>query len=175
LDAVEPMRPSFPLTGELTRALLLPSMAEALQTFVPDNEPAEAVYRLARHAMDALFEGVSAAHVSAYFDLWILKLSGLLPLSSECASCGASLPAAGPLLFDEARPGFVCSDCRAAGVMRLSAAGAAALREFLARPIATLTPAASAVAEVAEVARRARRHFLGEELRSRRVIAAVLG
>jgi DNA repair protein RecO (recombination protein O) len=174
LDSVDPTRPSFPLTGDLPTALLLPSLAEALQTFVADNEPAEPFYRLARHAMDALFGGASASHVSAYFDLWVLKLSGLLPLSSECASCAEPLPPSGPLDFDETRPGFVCAGCRGAGILRLSAAGAAALRSFLTQPISE-SPAPAAVLEVAEVARRARRHFLGHELRSRRVLSAVLG
>ncbi|HEY7863414.1 MAG TPA: DNA repair protein RecO [Thermoanaerobaculia bacterium] len=174
LDSVDPTRPSFPLTGDLPTALLLPSLAEALQTFVADNEPAEPFYRLARHAMDALFGGASASHVSAYFDLWVLKLSGLLPIPSECASCAEPLPPSGPLDFDETRPGFVCAGCRGAGVLRLSAAGAAALRSFLTHPISE-SPAPAAVLEVAEVARRARRHFLGHELRSRRVLSAVLG
>ena len=55
LNAVDPIRPSFALSKDLDRALLLSALAESLETFVSESDPAEPFYRLARHAMDALF------------------------------------------------------------------------------------------------------------------------
>jgi DNA repair protein RecO (recombination protein O) len=174
IQSVDVVRSSFGLSKELDSALLVSAFAESLQTFVSDSDPAEPFYRLARHAMDALFAGASAATVSAYFDLWILKLSGLFPSLRECAGCGRPLEAGEPLLFDESRPGFVGAECRGGQVLRLTAGACETLSRFLSSP---LDPEAApqGLAEIAAVARRARRHFLGHELKSQRVLAEVLG
>lgn len=172
LDSVEIVRSSFPLSRALDAALLVSAMAESLQTFVGDDEPAVSFYRLARHALDALFAGSPAAPVAAYFDVWILKLSGLFPSPAECAGCGRALAPSEPLLFDERRPGFVGSECRAGEVLRLSNDARHALTEVLTAP---LQPGwrPKGFGEVSVVARRARRHFLGHELKSQRVLEEV--
>ena len=174
INSADILRSSFPLSTPLDRALLLSALAESLQTFVADSEPAEAFYRLAHHAMDALFAGAPTELVSTYFDVWILRLSGLFPNPAECAGCGRPLEAAEPLLLDEARPGFVGPECRRGEVLRLSAAARDTLFAILSAP---LDPGKrlERLAEIAEVARRARRHFLGHELKSQRVLADVLG
>jgi DNA repair protein RecO (recombination protein O) len=173
LNAVDTIRPSFSLSKDLDRALLLSALAESLETFVSESEPAEPFYRLARHAMDALFAGGPVELVAAYFDVWILKLSGLFPSPRECAGCGRPLESSGALLFDEARPGFVGAECRRGEVLRLTAAAHTTLSGILSGP---LDPAArpEELAEIAAVARLARRHFLGHELKSQRVLGAVL-
>lgn len=173
IDSVEPIRSSFPLSEKLEGALLLCAFAESLQTFVSDSDPAEAFYRLARHAMDALFAGVAAASVSAYFDVWILKLSGLFPPPGECAGCGRALSADEPLLFDERLPGFLGAECRRGEALRLSSSARACLAAILTAPIDRAARPAG-LAEIAEVTRRARRHFLGHELKSQRVLEETL-
>ena len=174
LNAADPIRPSFSLSKDLDRALLLSALAESLETFVSESEPAEPFYRLARHAMDALFADAPADLVAAYFDVWILKLSGLLPPVRECAGCGRSLDGNEPLLFDEARPGFVGPECVRHEALRLSADARVSLERFLSAP---LDPASRprGLGEIARVTRLARRHFLGHELKSQRVLAEVLG
>jgi DNA repair protein RecO (recombination protein O) len=174
IDSVDIVRSSFPLSTPLDRALLLSALAESLQTFVADSEPAEPFYRLARHAMDTLFSGAPPELVCAYFDVWILRLSGLFPNPGECAGCGRALGADEPLLFDEARPGFVGPECRRGEFLRLSSAARETLAAILAAP---LDPSRRPprLAEISEVARRARRHFLGHELKSQRVLSEVLG
>jgi recombinational DNA repair protein (RecF pathway) len=174
VNSIDPVRPSFPLSKDLERALLLSALAESLETFVSDSDPAEPFYRLARHAMDSLFAGAPAQAVAAYFDVWILKLSGLFPAPAECAGCGRPLDSKGPLLFDERRPGFVGPECRVGEAVRLSAEAGGTLRAFLSRPLdAQSLP--KGLAEIVGVARRARLHFLGHELKSQRVLAEVLG
>ena len=173
INAVDPIRPSFALSTHLDRALLLSTLAESLETFVSDSEPAEPFYRLARHAMDALFGGAPAALAAAYFDVWVLRLSGLFPSPSECAGCGRALESSGPLLFDERRPGFVGAECRQGETLRLSAEAHRALRAFLSGP---LDPRArpEGIAEISHAARLSRRHFLGHELKSQRVLVETL-
>jgi DNA repair protein RecO (recombination protein O) len=174
LNAVDPIRPSFGLSKDLDRALLLSALAESLETFVSESEPAEPFYRLARHAMDGLFEGAPADLVAAYFDVWILKLSGLFPPPRECAGCGRPLEAGEALLFDEARPGFIGAECVRGEVLRLSSDARSTLGRFLSGP---LDPAdrPRGLTEIARVTRLARRHFLGHELKSQRVLSEVLG
>ena len=174
LNAVDPIRPSFALSKNLEQGLLLSAFAESLETFVSESDPAEPFYRLARHAMDSLFKEAPAPLALAYFDVWILKLSGLFPPPRECAGCGRTLEPKGPILFDERRPGFVGLECRHGETLRLSAEAHATLEGFLSGP---LDPAArpKGVAEIAAVTRLARRHFLGHELRSQRVLAEILG
>jgi len=173
INSVDPIRPSFSLSRDLDRALLLSALAESLETFVSESEPAEPFYRLARHVMDALFAGAAAALVAAYFDVWILRLSGLFPSPAECVGCGRPLEPAGPLLFDERRPGFVGAECLRGETLRLSPEAHATLRGFLSGPLdPRATP--SGLAEVSTAARLARRHFLGHELKSQRVLEEVL-
>ena len=174
INAADPIRPSFSLSKDLEKALLLSTLAESLETFVSESDPAEAFYRLARHAMDGLFAGGSAPLVAAYFDVWVLKLSGLFPAPRECAGCGRSLEESGPLLYDERRPGFVGPECRQGEVLRLTPDAHGTLSTFLSGP---LDPAArpKGLPEIARVAQLARRHFLGHELKSQRVLAEVLG
>jgi DNA repair protein RecO (recombination protein O) len=174
INSVDLLRSSFSLSRPLDRALLLSAMAESLQTFVADSEPAESFYRLAHHALDALFAGAPSELVSAYFDVWILRLSGLFPNPAECAGCGRPLDSSGALLLDETRPGFVGPECRRGEVLRLSSAARDTLLQMLAAP---LDPSRrlDRLSEIAEVARRARRHFLGHELKSQRVLSEVLG
>ena len=174
INALDSIRPSFPLSKDLDRALLVSALAESLQTFVSDSDPAEPFYRLARHALDALFAGAPCAAVRAYFDVWILKLSGLFPAPAECAGCGRALSPEEPLLFDGRRPGFIGPECRGGDILRVSPAAAETLRLFLSAP---LDPRRNSrgVAEISAVAGLSRRHFLGHELKSQRVLEEVLG
>jgi DNA repair protein RecO (recombination protein O) len=174
IDSIDPTRPSFPLSKDLERALLLSALAESLETFVSDSDPAEPFFRLARHAMDSLFAGAGANVVAAYFDVWVLKLSGLFPSPAECAGCGRKIDSKDPLFFDETRPGFIGPECRHGEAVRLSAHAATTLRTFLSRPLDPNT-APRAIGELVSVARRTRRNFLGHELKSQRVLAEVLG
>lgn len=174
INAVDPIRPSFALSKELEKALLLSTLAESLETFVSESDPAEPFYRLGRHAMDALFGGAPAPLTAAYFDVWILRLSGLFPSPRECAGCGRALEETEQLLFDERRPGFVGAECRQGETLRLTTDARRTLASFLSGPLdpATRPPG---LAEIARVARLARRHFLGYELKSQRVLSEVLG
>ena len=173
INSVDPIRPSFPLSGKLEEALLLSAFAESLQTFVSDSDPAEPFYRLARHVMDALFSGAPPLAASTYFDVWILRLSGLFPAPGECAGCAKALSAEEPAYFDETRPGFVGAECRRGGALYVSSSARSTLRAILTSPLDPAAPPAG-LSEIETIARRARRHFLGHELKSQRVLEEAL-
>ena len=173
IDSIEVARSSFPVAADLARGLLLSAIAESLITFVADSDPSEKFFRLAGHAMGALFEGRSAASVAVYFDAWVLKLTGVLPPATACAVCGRALEP-GSVRFDETLPGLVDAACAAAGARRVSRDLAPALARILSLPIGRAEVAPRVVEELAGVLRRIRRHFLGHELKSQKVLAEVL-
>jgi hypothetical protein len=79
---------------------------------------AESFYRLARHALDALYAGAPADLVSTYFDVWILRLSGLFPNPAECA--GLRPPSRAVLAFSFWTRPVPVSSVRSAGAARCS-------------------------------------------------------
>jgi DNA repair protein RecO (recombination protein O) len=170
LDSLELVRSSFPLASDLRTGLLLSALAESLITFVSDSDPSEKFFRLARHAMDSLFDGVGPRLVAVYFDAWVLRLSGVLPPPSACAVCGRSGLEA-PFFFDESLPGFLGKECARAGARKLSLAASEGISAILSRPLSSLEIAPSALPETGDVLARVRRHFLGHELKSQRVLS----
>jgi len=172
IDSIEIERSSFPLASELSSGLLLSAIAESLITFVADSDPSEKFFRLAAHAVDALFDGREPASVAVYFDAWILRLTGVLPGLASCASC--ERPLSGEILFDEALPGFVGRECAAPGARRVSRELAAGLTAILTKPLGECEVSRRAEMEIAGVLGRVRRHFLGHELKSQSVLAEVL-
>ena len=173
IDAIEIARSSFPLAGDLAAGLLLSAFSESLITFVADSDPSEKFFRLAAHAIGALFEKRDPASVSVYFDAWILRLTGVLPSTSVCARCGKSVSAA-VAYFDEDLPGFLDAACAARGARRVSRDLTASLAKILSRPLAECALSPRPAAELSGVLARIRRHFLGHELKSQKVLAEVL-
>jgi DNA repair protein RecO (recombination protein O) len=173
IDSIEPARSSFPLAADLATGLLLSALAESLVTFVADSDPSEKFFRLAAHGMGALFEGRSPAAVSVYFDAWALKLTGVLPAATACAVCGKPL-APGDARFDETLPGLVDAACAPPAARRVSRDLAPALARILAHPIGEADVPPRVAEELSGVLRRIRRHFLGHELKSQKVLAEVL-
>src|SRR5512142_2056829 len=173
IDSIEVVRSSFPVAADLAAGLLLSAIAESLITFVADSDPSEKFFRLAAHAVGALFEGRSAASVAVYFDAWVLKLTGVLPPATACAVCGRALQP-GSVRFDETLPGLVDASCAAAGARRVSRDLAPSLARILALPIGGADVAPRVAEELSGVLRRIRRHFLGHELKSQKVLAEVL-
>lgn len=169
IDSVDLIRSSFPAATDLPRALLLSAVAETLATFVSDSDPSEKFFRLARHVMDAISEGVPPRTVAAYVDVWILRLTGILPSVLECASCGTILPAGG-IFLDISVDGFLCRSCARPGSSRLSPRFSAALDQVLHRALSELEISARLLDELAAVAGRLRRRFLGHELKSKLVV-----
>jgi DNA repair protein RecO (recombination protein O) len=81
-----------PLATEVTypRVVALSYVAEVIDQLLPDREPSDDIFRLAlsvvRHLKaDTLWMPLT------YFDLWIVRLIGLLPDLGHCTACGTIL------------------------------------------------------------------------------------
>ena len=149
VDAISPVLSA--VERPRSRAARL-GLAESLQTFVSDSDPAEPFYRLARHILDSLFAGGAPGGAArAYFDIWILQLSGLFRRPAECAGCEPARSTRRTSLFDGHRPGFVGPECRArAKTVAPSPAASNTPAGFLASPF---DPKASRYQGIAEASR----------------------
>lgn len=81
-----------PLAAQLNypRAVALSYVAEVIDQLLPDREPSDDIFRLTLSVIRHL-QADSIWMPLTYFDLWIVRLIGLLPDLSQCAACGASL------------------------------------------------------------------------------------
>jgi DNA repair protein RecO (recombination protein O) len=166
IDTIDLLRSSFPAATSLPRALLLSAVAETLATFVSDSDPSEKFFRLARHVMDAMIAGIPTRSIAAYVDVWVLRLTGILPSVRECASCGTILPP-GEIFLDISADGFLCRSCARPGSSRLSPRFSGALDQMLHRSLSEIDLPTRSLDEIAAVAGRLRRRFLGHELKSK--------
>src|SRR5258708_9070407 len=81
-----------PLAAELNypRVVALSYVAEVIDQLLPDREPSDDIFRLTLSVVKHLEAG-SIWMPLTYFDLWIVRLIGLLPDLSQCVTCGATL------------------------------------------------------------------------------------
>ena len=83
---------SSPLTAEVSYARLvaLSYIAEVIDQLLPDREPSDEIFRLTL-AVVRQIKPDSIWMPLTYFDLWIVRLIGLLPELNQCVVCGDSL------------------------------------------------------------------------------------
>lgn len=81
-----------PLTLEVSypRAVALSYVAEVIDQLLPDREPSDDIFRLALSVIRQLTPREIWMPLT-YFDLWIVRLIGLLPDLHACVVCGATL------------------------------------------------------------------------------------
>jgi recombinational DNA repair protein (RecF pathway) len=121
----------------------------------------------------ALAEGLSATAVARYFEVWTLRLGGLLPDLTACAGCGRDLAQTGAALL----PGeeAVCAGCRGRDRTAFPLPGEAVtlVRRMLARPPAEAATPLPMPDHLAAVARMAAAQFLHVTERPFRTAAMV--
>ena len=81
-----------PLTDEVNyqRLVALSYVAEVIDQLLPDREPSDEIFRLTLAVLRQLTPD-SIWMPLTYFDLWIVRLIGLLPELNECVVCGTPL------------------------------------------------------------------------------------
>jgi DNA repair protein RecO len=175
-DGLELERSAFGLASSPRTAMLLPYVAESLSTFLPEAEAAPEAYRLARHVLDALEGGAPADLAARYFEAWLLRLAGLLPGGTECASCGRDL-ASGGARFDPELPGLVGNECAPPGASPVPLSALALLADVRRSRLDDLARRgagdAAALRALDGLLREVRRRFLGHELKSHRFLSSL--
>lgn len=131
--------------SELAWFYLFAYVAEVTDTFARDREADERFYRLVTAASDASASGASPARVRRWFEIWTLRLQGLLPSLETCAGCGTTVPAEGSVRVSDSGDAW-CERCASRGgaaALQLSGAERAWIRAALkGRPEAIADPPA---------------------------------
>ena len=149
LDRCELVTSALPLARDPVRAAALGYLSRLVDTFAPDREADPRLYRLISACRDALLDERPAELVVAYFEAWLLRLSGLYPRPGRC-SCGAGFEEEGAVFF-AAGPVYACHRCapgHGEPTDRLSARALGLLERFWAEPPSASAPEASTAREL---------------------------
>lgn len=91
ISSCEIERSYFETLAGLEEAAAAAYMAELVIGFSPEHDPSEPLFRL----IGATLEGIEARTpidlALRYFELWVLRLAGLLPGLGNCGRCGRGL------------------------------------------------------------------------------------
>lgn len=87
-------------------------LLELLMETVPDHEANDSLFRLLLHVLPLLGDRKTSQLASVYFQIWHLKLAGLLPRVSACGSCGEVLGRGTGAFCQVGSLGFFCRECR---------------------------------------------------------------
>src|SRR5438270_10873393 len=126
---------SSPLAVEVNypRLLALGYVAEVIDQLLPDREPSDSIFRLALSVVKHLQAGPIWMPL-AYFDLWIVRLIGLLPDLSGCVSCGVNLNGS-QAYFHPLADGLMCARDKKLASREISAESRGLAAEMFRAPL----------------------------------------
>lgn len=90
IDSCEVLESPLAAQVDYPRAVGLGFLAEVVDELMPDREANDALFRLLLAVLGELRAGAVWMPVT-YFDLWVTRLTGLLPELGACVVCGAAL------------------------------------------------------------------------------------
>jgi len=179
VDACDLLEESFTLHQDLDSAALLAYVAEVVDTFVHEREADPRYFRLVGSLLSALRGGADRRLLARYFQIWTLRLHGLMPDLEACGGCGAALARSGACVDERDMSMAMCPACGARGgsrIRRLSPKALELLRRFRSEAPAGLaaTPAdRQALAEIEGFAVANLESFLGHPFQSYRFLKEI--
>lgn len=90
IDSCEVLESPLATPVNVPRAMALGHVAEVLEELLPEREANDALFRLALAVLARLNAGEIWAPLT-YFDLWVARLTGILPEMGACMACGETL------------------------------------------------------------------------------------
>jgi DNA repair protein RecO (recombination protein O) len=126
---------SSPLTTEVNyaRVVALSYVAEVIDQTVPDREPSDAIFRLTLSVATNL-KAESIWMPLTYFDLWMVRLMGLLPELGQCVVCGNTLNGS-RAYFHALEDGLLCANDKRLASREMSAESRALATEMFRAPV----------------------------------------
>jgi len=108
VDSCEVLQSPLTHTTDYPRAVALAYVGEMLDQLLPDHEANDAIFRLGLAVLQNLRAGQIWMPLT-YFDLWIVRLVGLLPELHECIECGEPLDGR-KAYFHPLSDGLMCAE-----------------------------------------------------------------
>ena len=110
IDGCDLLESAYRLQEDLETAYLLAYLAEVADLFTRERQSEPHYFRLLGSVLAALKGGLPIQVAVRYFEVWTLRLHGLLPDLARCGACGSSLGKAGAT-FQGAGGQILCSRC----------------------------------------------------------------
>jgi DNA repair protein RecO (recombination protein O) len=99
----------FEIQKDMKANFTLSYFTELIEGFFPSRSKDDIIFRLLHSSLKALKDGADIHFVSAYFEAWILKISGILPHLDHCKKCLKVIKESGWL--SSRKDGVYCSSC----------------------------------------------------------------
>jgi DNA repair protein RecO (recombination protein O) len=131
-----------PLAAKVSypRVLALEYVSEVIDELLPDREPNDAIFRLALSVVGQL-QSEAIWMPLTYFDLWIVRLIGLLPELSHCLKCGVLLNGS-QAYFHPLADGLLCVRDKKLSSTEMSAESRVVAAEMFRSPVETFVGSA---------------------------------
>ncbi len=160
----------------LDRVYVFTYFAELANELVQDSQPNQPLFRLLLASLEAGEQSPANQSLVRYYEIWSLKLSGLLPNYAYCSNCGKCVKDEGFFAWIDA--GQVrCQGCAHGRGLEIGTAAAAALEgmmrlgpaQFMAQPLAQ-----EGARDIERLSQRLLGLQLERELKSYRMLREVL-
>lgn len=169
----------YPYLGKspsLSQVYAYSYFAEMASEIVQDNQPNQPLFRLLLASLEAGEQNPVNQSLVRYYEIWSLKLSGLLPNYAYCSNCGKCVKDDGFFAWIESGQAR-CHACAQGRGLRVGAAAASALEAmmkngpepFMAQPLAKET-----AMEIERLSQRLLGLQLEREIKSYRMLKEIL-
>jgi DNA repair protein RecO (recombination protein O) len=179
IEGAELLESFYRLQEEPERAAALACLAEVADAFAREEQADEAFFRLLHAVLRAVRAGLPIDAALRYFEVWTLRLHGVLPDLARCGRCRRELPERGSF-YDRREGVAVCGRCgaRGPGDPALPGRSIAAARVILTRPpeaLAGAPPAGGDLEPLAALAAAMFQELAGKRFRAYEVLRSLRG
>jgi DNA repair protein RecO (recombination protein O) len=111
IEALDVEQSYAAMQAEPERQVTCAILCEIATATVHEGQSDPHVFRLVGAVLDAMEQGLEPAAALRYFELWTLRLHGMLPDLACCAGCGSEL-AGTARVWGSPGHGLACGECR---------------------------------------------------------------
>ena len=111
IRSTEPIDSPMKLLADYDRALLASHAADLVDRFLPDHDAQDDVFRLFALTRQSLIQGLPLELIRAYFEVWMLRLAGVLPEMFVCSGCNRRLGAEEDRILMSGLVHIACRKC----------------------------------------------------------------
>ncbi len=122
IDSCELIRSYFDVQRDYAAGVAFAYISEVSEHLLPDHEPNDAYFRLLLLVMENIRNSGAIWPALTYFDLWVIRLSGLLPPLDRCTRCSVEFEPGAGTFFTAFAPGLHCGSCCPDNAWEMSAA-----------------------------------------------------